>query len=874
MASGRSSGAVRPLPCPGGPGGPVGTQTRLEVLRRLESGPRGLVEAEAQERLARYGENAVLPAVPAGWPARLLRTPRDPFTAVLLSLGVVCAAAGAYGTACVIGVLVAVAGALRSAGEYRADRAVGALRELVAATATVRRRADEHTPPRLREIPLDELVPGDVVRLAPGDLVPADLRLLSATGLTVDQKALTGESSPVPKAAVEPHPTAAPGGSPFGRPELCFAGSSVATGTATAVVTATGGSTRFAGAHRGLAERRDGAFDRAVGGVSWTLIRFMLLAAPLVVAVNAVVRGRGLETLPFAVAVAVGLTPEMLPVIVTTALARGAADLSRHGVIVKRLPALHDLGAADVLCTDKTGTLTRDELTVESHLDPDGRPDPAVLRWAAVNSLWTIQLGDPPAPDALDEAILAAVAGRGAWGDDGLTGIAVIPFDPVRRLATAVVARPDRPGRHTLVVKGAVEDVVERCALDAAARERFLALADARAADGLRLLAVATAERPARGRPYTPADERGLTLVGLLGLREEPVPGAADALAALARRGVAVTVLTGDHPGTAARACRDLGLDPGTPVTGERIDALDDGRLAELAAATTLFARCTPAHKARVVRALRRRGRTVAVLGDGVNDVPALHASDVGICPHDAVDVTRETADVVLAAKDLTAIDRAVAAGRRSTGNIAGYLRIVVSSNLGNVISMLAAGVLLPFLPMLPAQVLAQNLCFDASQLAFAFDRPDPEAYRRPSALRPRAFTRYVCAFGLLNAAADLATFAVLALVDRGSLTAGGQTAFHSGWFTENLVTQALVMLLLRGPRAAGGRGGAPLLLRAAAAALAAAGLLLPLTPLGALTGFRPLPPAYYALLTLVLAAYAGVLTGARRLARAPMGQP
>ncbi|MCQ4045214.1 HAD-IC family P-type ATPase [Streptomyces rubrisoli] len=860
--------------------------TSLEVLRRLDAGPRGLVEDEATRRLQRYGENAVLPRRPAAWAWRLLGTLRDPFTAVLLGLGVVSAFATSWSTACVIAVLVAVSCVLRSAGEYRADRSVAALRDLVATTATVQRRADEESAPLVREIPVEELVPGDVVRLGPGDMVPADVRLLRADGLTVHQAALTGESAPVAKRVPDtPVELARP---LFDQPHLCFAGSSVTAGTATAVVTATGADTHFASAHRGPTGRRRGAFDRSVNGISWTLIRFMTLTAPLVLLANTVLRGRGLETLPFAVAVAVGLTPEMLPVIVTTALARGAAQLARRvGVIVKRLPALHDMGAVDVLCVDKTGTLTQDQLTVDCYLDTDGHTDPAVLHWAAVNSLWTIQLADVPAPDALDEAILAAAKAAGgpaADRDDLLCrtpppparperalsavhepaaaratlmdvgGVDVIPFDPARRVVTAVVQRPGRPAVHTLVVKGAVEDVLDRCAIDEETRARVLRLAGRHAARGLRLLAVALADRPARARPYTPADERGLTLLGIVGLRDELTATAADALAALARRGVAVKVLTGDHPGTAARVCAELGLTPGEIVTGDRIDALDDARLAQLADTTTVFARCTPAHKARVVRALRRGGHAVGFLGDGVNDVAAMHAADVALCPHAAVDVTREAADVVLAEKDLTAIDSAVAAGRHSTGNIATYLRIAVSSNVGNVISMLAAGVLLPFLPMLPAQVLAQNLCFDISQLAFAYDRPDAASVRRPSVLRPYAFSRYITVFGLVNAAADLATFAVLGVFTRG------QTAFHSGWFTENLITQALVMLLLRTAR-----GPLPGALRWATGALAAVGLLLPLSPLGAALGLAALPMAYYGCLVMVLVAYGLALAACRK---------
>ncbi|MFF2324926.1 MULTISPECIES: magnesium-translocating P-type ATPase [unclassified Streptomyces] len=841
--------------------------TSLQVLRSLDSGPRGLLEAQAEERLARLGENTLPAWRRVSWPRRFLRSLRDPFTTVLLCLSLVSATVASWGTASVTLVLVVVSCLLRSTEEHRADRSTAALRQLVATTATVLRRTGPDAAPRAREVPVGELVPGDVIRLGPGDLVPADVRLLRASGLSVHQSALTGETAPVAKEPVDTpgqHGTADVGAGPFGRPELCFQGSSVASGSGTAVVTATGADTRFAAAYDSSARHRGAsAFDRSVQGISWTLIRFMLLTPPLVLMANAALRGRGLETLPFAVAVAVGLTPEMLPVIVTTALARGASLLARdHGVIVKRLPALHDLGAIDVLCLDKTGTLTQDRPVVDRTLNSMGRADPEALRWAAVNALWTLQLADLPAADALDEAVLDAAEER----DEALSsyeGVAALPFDPVRRLSTAVVRTPGRLGVHTLVTKGAVEAVLDRCTMDDAERDRLRALAAREATHGLRLLAVARTERPARLGAYTTADERGMAFLGFVALRDALTPSAAQALTVLEDRGVPVKVLTGDDPGTVARACRDLGLDPGDVVSADRIDALSDGQLAQVADRTTVFARCTPEHKARIVSALRTSGHTTGFLGDGVNDLPAMHAADVGICPRNAVDVARETADVVLAEKDLAAIEHAITAGRRSSGNIATYLRITLSSNLGNVIAMLAAGLMLPFLPMLPAQVLVQNLCFDVAQLAFAFDRPAAAVLRRPTVLRPRDFLRFITGFGLLNAAADLATFAVLACALHGSATSVGQEAFHSGWFTENLLTQALVMLLLRtGRSTAEGHSGGPL--RAAASGLAVVGLLLPLTPLGSLLGMSTLPPLYYLLLATVLALYAYGLKAAR----------
>ncbi|MFE9250529.1 HAD-IC family P-type ATPase [Streptomyces sp. NPDC007088] len=841
----------------------------FQVLRRLGSGPRGLTEEEAGDRLVRYGPNTPPPPRARHGLLVLAQGLRDPFTAVLLCLVPVAAAVGALGTAGVTAALVAVSLVLRAFGEGRGRRSAAALRAVVAGTAAVRRRQTPGGAARVREVPVSELVPGDVVLLGPGDQVPADLRLLRTHGLRVYQAALTGESDAVAKTAVGFPASATPDGrrprpTALDAPGLCLQGASVAAGTATGVVLATGADTRLAGAWRAPAGRRmPSAFDRSVRAIAWTLVRFMLVIPPLVLAADALVQGRGAQTLPFAVAVAVGLTPGMLPVVTTLAPARAAGRLAReHGVIVNRLSALHDLGGTEVLCVDKTGTLTLDRPVVRGSLGPDGDPDPEVLRWAAVAAAWTLELAQLPAPAPLDAAVLAAAVAEG-HDPFGAEGVDALPFDPERRLALAVVRTPGVAGGHTLVVNGAVESVLDRCALSPGQRAHLEDRVRAAADGGLRLLAVALGERAARTRPYTPADVRGLRLLGFVTLRDEPAPSAGAALRALERQGIDVRVLTGDQPETAARACRELGLDPGPVASAAELDALPAPARDELVARTRVFARCSPADKARILGLLRASGRTTGFLGDGVNDVPALRAADVGLCPSGAVDLARESADLVLSGKDLTAVGHAVTAGRRSTSTVLGYLRLTLSANLGNVLSMLVAGLLLPFLPMLPAQVLVQNLCFDAVQLAFVGRGARPRASAGPAVLRVPGLLRSVVRFGLLNAAADLATFGVLACALRGG-GAWGEVGFHSGWFTENLLSQAVFLVLLGGSRLARG----PLL--RAAGALAGAGVLLPLGPAGAALGLVPLPGPYYAVVGAGCGAAGAVVLLLRGRARRP----
>ncbi|WP_051468102.1 magnesium-translocating P-type ATPase [Actinomadura oligospora] len=861
----------------------------LSVLRGLETSARGLTETDAEERLLR--QEAAAPTACTGRTLllqHLVVVVKDPFVLVLVLLSAVTAVTRDPWGAALIGSLAVLSSLLRLRLERRGGRAAAELRALTTTTATVLRRADTGSPGVEREVPVEQIVPGDVVRLAPGDMVPADLRLLSATGLRVDQAVLTGESLPAAKRAAwtgRAGPEPDPDTPLFDRPELCLMGTSVVSGTGTAVTVATGPRTHFAALQRDVPRAApETAFDRGVRTVSWALIAMVAAAVPIALLFTEPEHSPWSSALLFAVSIAVALTPEMLPLVVTATLARGASALTRDGVIVKRLPAVHDLGAMDTLCADKTGTLTLDRLSLTSHLDASGEPDDQVLHWARLNAWFATELVPEAAGDTVDDALLD---GADPPSDD-VHAVDAVPFDSDRRRATVVLRRPGRLSRDLLITKGAVEDVLPLCVrvrtpagdvpFTADDRDRLAALADERSATGERLLAVAVADRPAARRDYAPGDEHGLTLAGFVGFRDEPDPSAPAALARLAGLGVALVVVTGDHPLVAVRTCRDTGLTPGRVVLGAELDDLSDAQLDALLTSpdglltppdgpdgsscgvTPVFARVDPRQKARIVGALRRTGRTVGFLGDGINDAPALRAADVGISVTGAVDLARESADVVLAGRDLSVLANGITEGRRTFGNGVKYIRIAVTSNLGNVASMLAASVLLPFMPLLPLQVLAQNLLFDVSQLSLARDRVDPADLRGPRTFDPRVLARFVAVFGPLGAFFDLVAFGLFWWLLDARTGSGGEALFHTGFLVENLLAQALTLLVLRGR---GRRRGSPPASRTVVAAawlLSLTALLLPLSPLAGPLGLVPLPLNAIPVLGAVLAGYGASL--------------
>jgi Mg2+-importing ATPase len=825
------------------------------ALRLLDAGAGGLAVPEARVRLARHGPNAV-----AGSPRRLpvfafLAQFARPLPLLLLGLAAVDLATGQGISAAVIVVIVVLSSLLGFVQEHRSSRAVERLRAMVRTTARVLRPVRGGGATAV-ECPLEELVPGDIVLLAAGDPIPAEVRFLEAVDLFVDQSSLTGESLPSQKHAGPVDDAQADAG----LANIGFMGSHVISGSARALVVATGAATSFGRVAAALAEARERTdFDRGIDRVIALLLRIMLVLAPLVLALNWASKGDWQEALLFATAVAVGLAPEMLPMIVTVNLARGALALAQRQVIVKRLGAVQSLGAIDVLCTDKTGTLTQDRVVLERHVDISGRESELVLDYAYLNSHYQTGL-----KNLLDTAVLqyAHVHAR-LKGVLGWRKIGEIPFDFRRRRMSVVLERPD--GARIMICKGAVEEIVsvsasaeqdgERTAFGTAHADSLGTVVQDLNADGLRVVAIAYRVLESGESNLTdPALERALTLVGYIAFYDPPKDSAATAIAALGRHGVTVKVLSGDNAAVCQHVCGLVGIGPAAILQGVQVDALDDAELGRQAASAGIFAKLAPEQKTRVIRALQRQGRVVGFLGDGVNDGPALKAADVGISVDTGADIAKESADLILLQKSLVAVAEGVLVGRTVFGNIVKYIRMSASSNFGNMFSVLGASVLLPFLPMAPVQVLLNNLLYDCSQTALTTDRVDPGYLARPRHWEIASLRRYVLCFGPISSLFDYATFGLLWFVVGA---AQAPALFQTGWFVESLLSQTLIVYVIRtsAPPTASNRPSGPLL--AASVLVCAAGLWLPWSPLAPFLGFVALPAAYWSGLAAILAAYA-----------------
>jgi Mg2+-importing ATPase len=840
------------------------------ALARMGSSGEGLLERESLERLARIGPNEVATEVRLSPLRRLAELLFSPLSVLLVALAIIADLTGEPGGAAVIGIMVLLSVLLSFVQEYRSSKAAQSLRAMVHTTATVLRRdvrpgssdaAARQVPLRLHDqksakvdIPLARVVPGDVVLLAAGDLIPADLRLLEAKDLFVGQAALTGESLPVEKSAT-PASVQTP---PLELANVCFMGSTVISGSATAVAVATGRSTYFGAIAGTLSRARPPtSFDLGINRFIWLMLRFMMVMVPLVFLINGITKGDWLQAFLFAVSVAVGLAPEMLPMIATINLAKGALAMSRAKVIVKRLNSIQNFGAMDVLCTDKTGTLTQDRVILERHVDVDGKDSDHVLQYAYLNSYYQSGL-----KNLLDVAVLDHVEVHEALQvRSRYAKVDEVPFDFQRRRMSVVVEQ--ERDTHVIICKGAVEEVLEVCSAverDGVrvplAREAFGELqrvVQAFNEDGFRVIAVAMRECPARSAPYGLADERDLTLLGYVAFLDPPKESAAAALRALHVQGVRVKVLTGDNEVVTRKVCRDVGLEVDRIALGAEIEAMDEEALAACVQETVVFAKLAPQQKARVIGALHRRGHVVGFLGDGINDSPALRAADVGISVDTAVDIAKESADIILLEKDLRVLQAGVAEGRRVFGNILKYIRMGASSNFGNMLSVLGASAFLPFLPMAPVQVLLNNLLYDFSQTAAATDHVDPSFVAQPRTWDIGSIGRFMLFLGPVSSLFDYLTFFVLIRYFDG----WNQPAlFQTGWFVESLLSQTLVVHVLRtaGTPLVDSRSSLSLALTTIAICLA--GLWFPHSPFAPALGFVPLPPGFLLALAAILAVY------------------
>lgn len=810
----------------------------------------GLTQEEAEQRAERVGANAVAQEEGHSWRNLLLMAVLNPLVILLSLLAILSAATGDPRAAIVMLLMVVLGVALRFVQEARADTAAAKLKAMIRVTATVLR---EGAP---REIPLSELVPGDIIKLTAGDMIPADIRLLACKDLFVIQASLTGESMPVEKFDAR---ESTPPASPLELKNICFLGTSVESGTATAMVIGTGTNTYLGSIAKAISgQRTQTSFDKGVSRFTWLMIRFMMVMVPLVFLINGISRHSWNEAFFFALAVAVGMTPEMLPMIVTVCLSRGAIAMSKKKVIVKRLNSIQNLGAMDVLCTDKTGTLTMDHVVLEKHCDVQLDEDDEVLMMAYINSHFQTGL-----KNVLDRAVLAHKEEiHDQFKVPAHTKIDEIPFDFGRRLMSVIVETP--AGATRLICKGAPEEVFKRCThfeydgevmemetvLIEDLREEYRRLS----ADGFRVLAIAYRDLE-RKSAYAKADENGLVLRGYIAFFDPPKETTAPAIAALREHGVSVKVLTGDNELVTKKICNEVGIPTDHMLLGSQIEGMSDVDLASAVERTTLFARLAPSHKQRIIQALQSKGHVVGFLGDGINDAPALRAADVGISVDSAVDIAKESADLVLLEKSLLVLGDGVLEGRKVFTNILKYIRMGASSSFGNMLSVVGASAFLPFVPMAPIQILTNNLLYDFSQVPIPSDNVDPEQTARPRPWSMGDITKFILLIGPCSSVFDYTTYLLMYFVF-GADTPAKASLFQTGWFVESLITQTLIIHVIRTNKLPLLQSRASWPLSLTTLAIIAAGLYLPYSPIAGALGFVALPAFYWPFLIITVGCY------------------
>ncbi len=818
------------------------TESLPALEARLGADEAGLDDAEAQRRLDANGPNVLRPRHERAIALQFLSRFGNPLIVLLLAAAIISGFTGDRASLTIIAVIVVLSVTLDFVQEYRAGRAAERLQSSVALKATVMRNG------RSTEIGADRVVPGDRILLGPGSLVPADGRVLEARDCFVNQALLTGESYPVEK---RPGELAAAGADLAAATNAVFMGTSVIGGSATILACRTGLQTSLGEISDSLAVRAPAtAFEAGVRSFGLLVLRLAILMVLFVLLVNAMFHRPWLESFLFATALAVGLTPELLPMVVSITLARGALRMAKQRVIVKRLPAIHNLGSMDVLCTDKTGTLTEARIRLQRHWDPLGKDSPRVLQLAVLNSSMGTGLRSP-----MDEAILSHTeVDVRDWKK-----IDEVPFDFERRCVSVLA---DDSHRRLLVDKGAFEDILRHCTsyeaggpehtlpLDDAAQRMLHATFESLGREGFRVLGVATRETARDQVHAVVGDESELVFAGFAAFEDPPKASAGDAIRALAASGITIKIVTGDHELVTQHVCAELGLPVTGIVTGAELQGMADTALAARVETANLFCRVTPPQKNRVIAALRSRRHVVGYLGDGINDAPALHTADVGMSVSDAVDVAKEAADLILLDQDLEVIHRGVIEGRRTFGNIMKYVLMGTSSNFGNMFSMAGGTLMLPFLPMLPVQILVNNFLYDLSEIPIPMDNVDAEYLDRPRHWDMASIRSYMLVVGSVSSVFDFLTFYVMLHVFHA-----GEALFHTGWFVESLATQVLVIFVIR-TRGNPLRSRPSPVLAVTSLAVVAAATALPYTPLGARLGFVPLPGLFFLILAGMVVVY------------------
>lgn len=847
-----------------------------EVFRLLETSGSGLTDEEAGRRLEQFGPNEMAQERIPGWTHRIGVAVRSPLVILLTVLAGISFATGEDAAGVIMLLMVALGLALRLVQETRANNAAAKLKAMISVTATVMRGG---TP---REIPLRDLVPGDVVLLSSGDMVPGDARVVSAKDLFIVQAMLTGESLPVEKSEA---PDAREGVPAIERRNLCFLGTSVESGSATAVIVATGARSCFGEVARSVAgPQQQTAFDKGVQRFTWLMIRFMLVMVPLVFLINGLTKHDWTQAFFFALAVAVGLTPEMLPMIVSVCLSKGALAMSKKKVIVKKLDSIQNFGAMDVLCTDKTGTLTMDHIVLELYVDVFKNKSDEVLRDAYLISHFQTGL-----KNVLDRAVLNHRKLHGTLNIDRFAKVDEIPFDFARRMMSVVVEESDSgASARTLICKGAPESVFEHCSHFISMGEIFpmepllvgdlLQQVNELSTDGFRVLAVATKALERRSS-YSKADEADMVLTGYLAFLDPPKDTAAKAVAALREHGVEVKVLTGDNGLVTRMVCSQVGIHADKILLGHELEAMSDVELSGAVGHCDVFARLSPSQKERIVRCLQGQGRVVGFMGDGINDAPALRAADVGISVDNAVDIAKESADMILLEKSLMVLDEGVIEGRKVFVNILKYIRMGASSNFGNMFSVIGASAWLPFVPMAPIQVLTNNLLYDFSQVPIPTDNVGPQQVRKPRPWSIGEIGKFIVFIGPISSIFDYTTYALmwfffdcrnlqlapppeLATRFAGVISPHETYAaalFHTGWFVESLMTQTLVVHVIRTDQIPFIQSRASWQLTMTTLLIMAVGAWLPFSPLAPHMGFVPLPGLFWPFLLATLLCYVGL---------------